>query len=305
VVQDEGHIQTEHGRVWFRRLTPDGEAGGRTPLLLLHGGPGAASYYLESFAERAATGRPVVLFDQLGAGRSDKPDDPALWTMDRAVAELDLVRAALGLERCHLLGQSWGGWLAIEYLAGRGREGIVGLILASTSASIREFTDAAAVLIDALPEPARTTIQELGAQGAYDDPAYLEAVDVFYAHHLCRLDPLPPLVQATMRELESSQVYLTMNGPTEFDVTGPLREWDRTADLGRIACPTLVTVGGHDEITPSCAATLQAGIPGARMELFEDSGHMAHEEEPERYATVVAEFLAEADAATPLISEES
>lgn len=293
--QDEGFIDGPDGRVWFRRLTPDGDAADATPLLLLHGGPGAASYYLEPFAERAAVDRPVVLFDQLGSGRSDKPDDPALWTFDRAVSELDLVRRALGLRRHHLLGQSWGGWFSIEYLC-RGREGVAGLILASTSASIGEFTAAARVLVEALPEPARSTIIDLGARGAYDDPAYLEAVDVFYRRHVCRLDPWPPAVQATMDELEVSQVYATMNGPTEFDVTGPLREWDRTADLGTIAVPTLVTVGRHDEITPSCSETLTRGIAGARMAVFEESGHLSHEEEPEAYAAVVREFLAEVDA---------
>jgi proline-specific peptidase len=297
VRDDEGRIETADGELWFRRLTPDGAEGDATPLLLLHGGPGAASYYLEPFAERVAPDRPVVLFDQLGSGRSAKPDDPALWTVDRAVVELDLVRDALDLGTCHLLGQSWGGWLAQEYLArGRG-DGIVGLVLASTSASIREFTDAAALLIDALPEPARSTIQELGARGAFDDPAYLEAVHEFYVRHVCRLDPWPPCVVATMDELATSQVYATMNGPTEFDVTGPLRDWDRTADLGAIAIPTLVTVGAHDEIAPSCARTLRDGIPGARMATFEDSGHLAHEEEPEAYAAAVRSFLSEVDAA--------
>jgi proline-specific peptidase len=296
VREDEGRIETPDGGLWFRRLTPEGAAADATPLLVLHGGPGAASYYLEPFAERVAPDRPVVLFDQLGSGRSDKPDDPALWTMDRAVAELDVVREALGLGTCHLLGQSWGGWLSIEYLT-RGREGIAGLVLASTSASIREFTDAAALLIDALPEPARTTIQELGARGAFDDPEYVAAVHEFYVRHVCRLDPWPACVVATMDELDRSQVYATMNGPTEFDVTGPLRDWDRTADLGRIAAPTLVTVGAYDEIAPSCARTLRDGIAGARMETFAHSGHLAHEEEPEAYARVVRAFLTEVDAA--------
>ena len=111
---------------------------GAPRLLVLHGGPGAASYYVEPLAEAIAEHRPTVWYDQLGCGRSDKPDDPSLWTVERSIEELDQVRQALGLERCHLLGQSWGGWLAIDYMC-RGPRGIAGLVLASTSASIPQF----------------------------------------------------------------------------------------------------------------------------------------------------------------------
>jgi len=292
-MEHEGYVDVADGRVWFRRSGPD--AG--MPLLLLHGGPGAASYYIEPLAERMAAHRPTIVFDQLGCGRSDRPDDPSLWTFDRAVAELDTVRDALGLERCHLLGQSWGGWLAIEYMC-RGTRGIEGLVLASTSASVRQFTDEAQRLIDALPEPARSTLQELGARGEYDAPAYLEAVQVFYRHHLCRLDPWPDAMQRSAAEIADNQVYLTMNGPTEFDVIGPLRDFDRVADLGAIRVPTLVTCGRHDEITPACSETIVDGIAGARLVVFEDSAHCAHLEEGERYAAVVEEFLGGVDAAS-------
>ena len=113
----------------------------------------------------------------------------------------------------------------------------------------------------------------------------------FYRRHLCRLDPWPDCALRSVAELEGNQVYLTMNGPTEFDVIGPLRDWDRTADLVRIESPTLVTVGRFDEITPACAQTIVDGIAGARLAVFEQSGHYAHEEEPEAYVAVVDEFL--------------
>src|ERR1700712_1494894 len=133
-MSETGMIDVPGGRVWYQRL---GE-GSALPLLALHGGPGAGHYYLDPFVERMSAHRPVVVFDQLGCGESEKPDAPALWTVDGAVEELDGVRETLGLQHCHLFGQSWGGWLAIEYLS-RGREGIDGLILASTSASIPQF----------------------------------------------------------------------------------------------------------------------------------------------------------------------
>ena len=145
----EGHVEVTGGRVWFRRMGVDRPG---TPLLLLHGGPGAASYYIEPLAERLAADRPTVVYDQLGCGRSERPDDTSLWTVDRSVEELDQVREALGLGTCHLFGQSWGGWLAIEYMA-REPSGIERLILASTSASIPQFMAEARRLIEALPEP--------------------------------------------------------------------------------------------------------------------------------------------------------
>jgi proline-specific peptidase len=283
---EERRVEVTGGSVWTARLGPQGG----TPVLILHGGPGAASDYMHPLAERLADDRPVVVYDQLGCGRSDHPDDTSLWTVDRSVAEVDQVRAALGLERCHLLGQSWGGWLAIEYMA-RGTRGVERLVLASTSASIPEFMAGARGLIEELPEPHRTVLIELGAKEQYDHPDYQAAVDVFYHRHLCRTDPWPDALLRSSEQMDGNQVYLTMNGPTEFDVVGRLREWDRTADLGRIDVPALVTCGRYDEITPSCSETITRGIPDARMHVFERSAHCAHLEEPEDYARIVEAFL--------------
>jgi proline-specific peptidase len=284
---EERRVEVTGGSVWTARLGP--RQG--TPVLLLHGGPGAASDYMHPLAERLADHRPVAVYDQLGCGRSDHPDDTSLWTVDRSVAEVDQVRAALGLERCHLLGQSWGGWLAIEYMT-RGTRGVERLVLASTSAGIPEFMAGARGLIEELPEPHRTVLIELGAKEEYDHPDYQAAVDVFYHRHLCRADPWPDALLRSSAQMDGNQVYLTMNGPTEFDVIGRLREWDRTADLGRIDVPTLVTCGRYDEITPSCSETITRGIPDARMHVFEQSAHCAHLEEPDDYARIVEAFLA-------------
>jgi len=284
----EQRVEVTGGSVWTARLGPSEGM----PVLLLHGGPGAASYYMIPLAERLAEHRPTIVYDQLGCGRSDQPDDTSLWTVDRSVEEVDQVRAALGLERCHLLGQSWGGWLSIEYMT-RGASGIERLVLASTSASIPEFMAGARGLIEQLPEPHRSALIELGDRGEYDHPDYLAAVDVFYHRHLCRAEPWPEALVLSSEQMDGNQVYLTMNGPTEFDVIGLLRDWDRTADLGRIRVPTLVTCGRYDEITPSCSETITRGIPDARMHVFEESAHCAHLEEADDYARIVEAFLSE------------
>ncbi|MDX2093225.1 MAG: alpha/beta fold hydrolase, partial [Kofleriaceae bacterium] len=129
---EQGYIPVDGHRVWYRRV-----GSGGIPLLLLHGGPGAGHDYLEPL-EGLARDREVIFFDQLGCGRSDQPADRSLWRIERFVREIDTVRAALGLDRIHLLGQSWGGWLGIEYLLSQPR-GIVSATLASTSASIPQF----------------------------------------------------------------------------------------------------------------------------------------------------------------------
>src|SRR3954469_12135084 len=288
---DEGYVEVEGGRVWYRRLG----GGDALPVLLLHGGPGAAHDYMLPLAERLSEHRTAVVYDQLGCGRSDRPDDTSLWTVDRAVTEVDQVRAALELDRCHLLGQSWGGWLAIDYRA-RGPAGIAGLVLASTSASIAQFVAGARGLIEQLPEPHRTALIELGARGEYDHPDYRAGEHEFYRRPLCRLGPWPDALVRSSDQMQGNQVYATMNGPTEFDVIGSLRTWDRTADLPGISAPALVTCGRYDEITPACSETIVAGIPDARMVVFEKSAHVAHLEEPDAYERTVEEFLAAVEA---------
>ena len=279
---DEGYIELEHGRVWYRRSG----GGDRLPILLLHGGPGAASYYLEPLEERLAEHRPVVVYDQLGCGRSDRPADTSLWTIDYFTDEVDRMRDALGLGECHLLGQSWGGWLSIDYLC-RGTAGIRSVVLASTSASMPLFGEECRKLMAALPAPHG----EVLLAGDREDPRYPEAEMAFYTRHLCRLDPWPECMLKTAESLDGNQVYNTMNGPNEFTLVGTLRDWTREADLHRITIPTLLTYGRYDELGEPCANGIQAGVPHAEMRCFEESSHVAHVEQADAYADVVEEFL--------------
>jgi L-proline amide hydrolase len=112
----------------------------------------------------------------------------------------------------------------------------------------------------------------------------------FYGRHVCRLDPLPDYVLRTYKELPN-QVYETMNGPSEFHVIGTCKDWDIRDRLAEIRIPTLVTSGRHDEMTPAQAREIVDRIPNSEWVLFEESSHMPHAEEPERYLAVVDEFL--------------
>jgi proline-specific peptidase len=267
---------------------------GGLPLLLLHGGPGAGHAYLEPLAALAAD-RLVVFYDQLGCGRSEQPDDRSLWRLERFVAEVDTVRRALHLEQLHLLGHSWGGWLAIEYLLTH-PPGVVSLVLASTSASMPQFVAEAARLKAALPPALAHTLARYEAADDFHHPAYEAAVREFYKRHLGRLDPWPEPLRLSTRNLTSNAFYETMSGPNECIMRGNLHDWDRIERLGEIRVPTLITVGRDDEITPTCAETMQRRLPQAQLQVFEQSSHMAHLEEPERYLQVVAASLTHVEA---------
>ena len=98
----EGTVQVSGGNIWYR-VVGAGKKG--VPLLTVHGGPGAPHEYLNPL-KALAEERPVVFYDQLGCGHSDRPSDPALWTVEHFVEELDLLRKALYLNQVPILGQS-------------------------------------------------------------------------------------------------------------------------------------------------------------------------------------------------------
>lgn len=284
----DGFLAVPGGRVWYR--IAGGGAG--TPLLLLHGGPGAPSYYLEPLA-RLGGERPVVFYDQLGCGRSEHPDDPALWRVERFVQELAALRAGLGLERVHILGHSWGTMLAVDYMLA-GPEGVVSLVLASPCLSVARWMRDADKLRQALPEPLQAAIARNEAAGRFDAPEYQEAVQEYYRRHLSRLDPWPTELNRTFAEL-SQAAYTTMWGPSEFTATGSLRHYDRTGRLGELRLPVLFTAGRYDEATPAATEHYRSLIPGARIRIFENSAHMTMLDEADAYVGAIREFLREVD----------
>ncbi len=270
---------------------------GRFPVLVLHGGPGAAHDYLEPIGALAATGRQVIFYDQLGCGLSDHPHDPALWDVPLFVEEVGAVRDALGLENLHILGQSWGGMLGMQYALTK-PGGLKSLVVANSPASMTQWVSEANRLREELPADVQVALTRHEAAGTTDLAEYADAVNVFYSRHVCRIDPLPEYVKRSFDQIDADpEVYHTMNGPSEFFVVGKLKSWDITPRLGEISVPALVLSGRHDEATPLIAETVQRGIPGAEWVLFEESSHMPHAEETERYLEVVDEFLARVEAA--------
>jgi proline-specific peptidase len=288
---DERYVDWSGHRTWIGIA---GEASDRPPLLALHGGPGAGSDYLWPLADLGD--RQVIFYDQLGCGRSDHIDDPSLWVLDTFVSELTAVRSALGLERVHLLGQSWGGMLALEHVLA-GAPGITSLTLASTLASTDDWVAAVSAQRAALPANVRAVLDANEAAGTTDSEEYGDAVLAFYRAHVCRIWPFPASVQRSFENIEADPtIYTTMWGPNEFVMTGNLAGWDVRGRLTEINLPTLITSGAYDESAAGVNEPMARGIKGATWIVFDESAHMAHIEEQSRYLEVLRGFLHLADA---------
>ena len=284
----EGFIPFRGFRTWYR-MVGEMEGPGKFPLICLHGGPGASWDYLEPLEAIAMTGRRVIFYDQLGSGNSDEPHNPTMYTIDLFVEELETVRQTLGLKRVHILGQSWGGMLAMEYVLTQ-PSGLASLILADTTASASQWVAEANRLVSDLPVVVQKTIREHEEAGTTNSPEYKEAYRVFSLRHICRIDPRPECV-TRMAAKPGDEVYRTMWGLSEINVTGSLKDWDITDRLGEIHLPALVLCGRHDEATPALAETIQRGIPGSEWIIFENSAHFPHIEETEKYLQVLGRFL--------------
>jgi proline-specific peptidase len=284
-----GYVAFRGYRTWYS-VAGDLEADSPS-LLALHGGPGSTHHYFAPL-EALADERAVVLYDQIGCGKSDRPADIE-WSVELFRDEVDAVRAQLGLERIHLLGTSWGGMLALEHVLA-GADGIVSLILSSTLADNHLWVAEQRRLRNALPSDVVATLDRLEAAGAYEDPEYERAEQVYLDRHFYR-GPKPRAELARMEAERGKEAYRAMCGPNEWSMTGVLKDWDIRARLAEIEVPTLVIRGRHDMCTDAIAATLIAGLRNAREVVLEESSHTPVLEETERYLAAVRAFVAESD----------
>jgi L-proline amide hydrolase len=219
-----------------------------------------------------------------------------LYTVELFVDEVGTVRRELGLDRIHLFGNSWGGMLAMEYALTQ-PDGLASLVLASSPSSIPQWVAETGRLRRQLPADVQETLDRHEAADTTDSREYSDACRVFYKRYVCRLDEWPDYVRRSFDFVERhGLVYRTMNGPSEFHVTGTLREWDVTARLGEIGVPTLVVTGEHDEATPEINRTVSSAIPGARSVILPGCSHMAHAEEPAAYIRLLDGFFSEVEA---------
>jgi L-proline amide hydrolase len=294
----DDRMMWEHGETWFRVLGELDPGADQVPVVLLHGGPGATHDYLEPAADLVReSGRTVVLYDQLGCGSSthlrDAPDE--FWTVGLFKHELTLLLDHLGISaRYSLLGQSWGGMLAMEHAIDR-PAGLVGMVVADSPASIPLWVAEANRLRAELPPEVEATLRRHESDATTDSAEYVEAVQVFYDRHLCRVPMPEPVVRSFALLEEDPTVYHAMNGPSEFHVIGSLRTWDITDQLHRIDVPTLLVSGRYDEATPAVVTPVHEAITGSQWVVIEDASHMPHVEQPAAFRDAVNGFLAGLD----------
>jgi proline iminopeptidase len=284
-IPDEGFIAVAGGKVWYKIIGAERK---KTPVILLHGGPGFPSNYLKPL-KALASDRPVIFYDQLGCGRSDKPEDTTLWNVKRFSDELSTIRSELGLKRIHLYAHSWGTMLAAEYLATHPK-GIESIIFASPIFSTTQHLQNVNELKLSLPSNVKDTLLFRERNGTINSQAYQRAYGEYVIRHWCRIYPFPDEINESSAHFGNT-VFKTMWGQYEFYCPGNLKDFERTAELIKIKVPTLFTCGRYDVITPESTAGYSEKVKGSELVVFENSAHMTMNEEPERYVKVIREFL--------------
>lgn len=272
--------------VWVKQVGT-----GDVPVLTLHGGPGFPHYYLECFEDFLPRDRVRFwYYDQLGCGFSDRPDDASLWTVDRYRDEVERVRAALGLDRFVLYGHSWGGMLAIEYALARPQH-LCGLVISNMTASIPSYVEHVSALRAAVPPDVDRAMKGFEERGDYEAPEYQQLLfENLYAKYMCRLDPWPEPVTRSLANL-NTQIYQTMQGPSEFSVTGNFKSWDRWGDLHRIGVPTLLLVGRHGTMAVEDIARMGGLIPRSQVVVCENGSHLSMYDDQVRYFRALVPFI--------------
>ncbi len=291
----EGYISFGEFKTYWRAAGDLGSA--KPPLLLLHGGPGSTHNYMElldPLAER--TGRAIISYDQLGCGNSYLDGRPELWKAQTWVDELDNLRHELELERLHLLGQSWGGMLAITYLADRTQQGVCSVVLSSTLSSSQLWGSEQHRMARQLPTDEWAALQEAERTGLFEGEAYTKAVNHYMELHCADLSYGPEAPECLQRKKRSGQeAYVTAWGPNELTPLGTLANWDYTERLCELELPALVISGTDDLCTPLLAKTMFDRLPNARWELMAGCRHMCFADDTERYCDLLAGWLAEHD----------
>jgi proline iminopeptidase len=289
----EGYVNVTGGKVWYE-IVGSGDA---IPLIVLHGGPGFTHDYLEPLGALCKE-RPVVFYDQLGAGKSDRPHDKSLWTVESFVKELAQLRTELGLKRVHILGHSAGTVLLTDYALTQ-PQGVVSLTFSDALCSYPEWEKDAALYRRELPADTRAILDRHEASGYTDCPEYQGAMVQYYKLHVCRLPVWPDSLERSFAG-HNDEVYVTMQGTNEFTCTGNLKDWDRTARLKEIRTPSLYIAGRLGSETSVRATTIcHNALPGSEMVIFEESSHMPIYEEPHKYLKVVRDFISRAEHRAP------
>lgn len=289
----EGYMPFGQYRTYYRIV---GQPSPKAPLLLLHGGPGSTHNYFETMDPMAEkTGRQIIMYDQIGCGKSSIPDEPAIYNTQTWVKELKSLRDYLGLTRVHLLGQSWGGMLEIIYLCDEIPSGIKSATFASTLSSAKLWSEENHRLIRQMPADEQAAISDAEKRNDFTGKAYQNVDNHFMLLH-SRAQPTADSPECLRRPKKVGNLaYNTAWEPNEYTPLGNLRDYEYTAKLRHMYVPTLITDGTNDLCTPLVAKTMYDALPNAKWVLFSNARHMSFVEQPTCYQKVLANWLAQND----------
>lgn len=281
-------------KVWTKRFGNNP----RVKVLLLHGGPAMTHEYMECFESFfPKEGFEFYEYDQLGSYYSDQPTDSSLWTTARFVEEVEQVRKAIGADKTnfYLLGNSWGGILAMEY-ALKYQANMKGLIVSNMVASIPEYNQYAKdVLAPQMDPKVLAEIRQLEAKKDFDNPRYMELLmPNYYQQHLCRLTEWPEPVMRSMKHINAA-LYTLMQGPSEFSASGRLLHWDRKADLKNITVPTLMIGAQHDTMDPKAMEEQSKLVKNGSYLHCPNGSHLAMWDDQQTYMNGVIKWIKEVD----------
>ena len=290
----EGYMPFLEYKTYYRIVGK--KTGNKKPLVLLHGGPGSTHNYFEVLDRLAKEdGRELIMYDQIGCGESYVADRPDLWNAKTWADELAALREHLGLSEIHLLGQSWGGMLLLDYVCNYKPEGLKSLILSSTLPASWMWGIEQHRMIKELPRKMQDAIEKATSSNDYSDPAYQEAEAEYMLRHAAGpvTEESPECLRRPVQK--GGEAYVTGWGPNEYTPMGTLKDYDVTEQLKDITEPALVINGGNDLCTPYIAKYMYDRIPNSRWELFRTCRHMCFVEDNDRYVELMKEWLNEND----------
>ena len=283
----EARLAVDGGRIWYRVVG----SGSATPAILLHGGPGYSSFYMRSL-EALSADRPLVRYDQLGGGKSDRITDTAKFNIAHFVRELDSLRSHLGYDKVHIVGHSWGTILGVEYYRAH-PEHVASLTLMSPALDIPAWERNAKRLVKTLPDSAQKAIATREAEKNFTAPDYQAALGDFYGRYVWRR-PVQAELDSLMATVNEG-IYNYMQGPSEFTITGTLKQYDATPFLKSVKVPVLFTVGEFDEADPPTVKRHAQMTPGAKYAVIPNAAHIVQWDNPDETNRIVRDFLKSVD----------
>jgi len=283
----EWNLPVPGGKIWYKVSG----SGNGIPVVLIHGGPGASSFYMKPF-EELGNDRQVIRSDQLGSGKSTYTEDTTSFTIERRVTELDSLRKALGVDKWNLLGHSYGTMIALEYYAAFPGH-VASLTFAGACFDVPEYAENCRLLLKTLPDSLQKAVAEADSTGDYMNPRYQGALVMFNDLYGSR-KPDKVETDSIMATFNAALNYY-MLGPGDFSIIGTLKDYNGTPYLPKINVPTLFTVGEFDSVGPELIKSFADKVKGSKYYVFRNSAHITMWDAREENIRVVRNFLLSVD----------